>query len=55
LSRPDSPYLNNEISVTRYSLPGRSIQIISMETESVLRYIRSLPPPVYKLPPCSYS
>lgn len=45
LSLPQSPYGQTLIYVTRYRLPGRSIHPIAMQTESLLHYIRSCPPP----------
>jgi hypothetical protein len=49
LSRPFSPYGQTQIYVARYLLPGSAAKVIAIETQSLLRYIRSLPPPKYKI------
>ncbi len=50
LSRPFSPYGQTQIYVTRYLLPGSAAKVIAIETHSLLRFIRSLPAPQYKMP-----
>lgn len=51
LSLPQSPYGQTKIYMTRYAVPGRGINPIVMETQSLLQYIRSCPPPRYKITP----
>ena len=53
LARICSPYGQTGILFTRYVLPGSAKRAIAFETQSLLRYIRSLPPPQYKIPPRS--
>jgi hypothetical protein len=55
LSLPDSEYGQTRIYVTRLRIPGREVGTIAMETQSVLRFIRSFPPPQYKITPCKYT
>ena len=55
LSLPDSPYGQTRIYVSRYQLPGRATQPIVMQTQSVLTFIRSFPPPRYQIPPSPYA
>lgn len=54
LSLPISPYGVTGINVTRYALPHRKKQRIVMVTESLLQFIRSFPPPIYKISPPNY-
>jgi hypothetical protein len=55
LSLPDSPYGQTRIYVSRYRLPGRAMQPIVMQTQSVLTFIGSFPPPRYRIPPSPYA
>lgn len=49
LSQRFSPYGPTEIQVSPYVLPGSKVNHIAIVTESLLRYIRSQPPPQYKI------
>ena len=49
LSRPFGAYGLTQIYVARYLLPGSAAKAVAIETQSLLRYIRSLPPPNYKI------
>jgi hypothetical protein len=53
LARVCSPHGQTGIYSTPYTLPGSAKRAIAIETQSLLRYIRSLPPPQYKIPPRS--
>ena len=55
LSLPQSPYGQTRIYVTRYHLPGRAMNHIAMQTQSVLQFIRSFPPPRYKITPRTFT
>ena len=54
LSLPQSPYGQTRIYVTRYHLPGRAMNPIVMQTQSVLQFIRSFPAPRYKITPGAF-
>ena len=49
LSIPFSPYGRTEIHISRYLLPGSQVKNIGIETQSLLRFIRSQPPPRYSM------
>jgi hypothetical protein len=51
LSLPNSPYSHTKTYVSRYHLPGRAMHPIVMQTQSVLTFIRSFPPPRYQIRP----
>jgi hypothetical protein len=55
LSLPHSPYGQTRIYVTRYLLPGSATSPIVLETQSLLRFIRSFPPPRYQIAPPAFS
>lgn len=55
LSLPNSPYGHTRIYVSRYHLPGRAMHPIVMQTQSVLQFIRSFPPPSYRIQPSPYA
>ena len=54
LSLSQSPYGQTRIYVTRYLLPGSANNPIMMDTQSVLRFIRSFPPPRYQIAPPAF-
>ena len=51
LSQLSSPYGQTGIYFTPLLLPGRTHGRIAMQTPSVLQFIRSCPPPKYKISP----
>lgn len=55
LSLPNSPYGHTRIYFLPYVLPGRTRRLIAMDTQAVLQFIRSFPPPRYQIRPSPYA
>jgi hypothetical protein len=49
LTSARQPYGPTGIIVARYRIPGLGTERLAIDTDSLLRYLRSLPPPHYKI------
>lgn len=54
LSLAQSPYGATKIFTTRHYITGSALGRILMQTDSVLRFIRSCPPPQYRISPRNF-